>query len=218
MNTAIIKLATAVVAILALAWTSSARADYSVTCESRNNQSQSCPLRESGYVRLDRQLSSSACRQGRDWNYNRRQIRVWDGCRAVFSVSSSDYRNGRRHGNRDNHDAKVAAGVVAGALILGAIANANKNKDNRDGYSSDVPGWMVGTFDGYNAKYDADVTMTIRADGDMSAEANGSPLHGYVDGGALNVGGSRFYVEKTNDGFVTTESTDRSNEVYYRRR
>lgn len=199
-----------------------ARADYRVTCESRDNRSQTCPLGDSGYVTLDRQLSSSACRQGRDWNYNRREIRVWDGCRAVFNVSPSGYRQGRHrddHDWHDDHDSKVAAGIVAGALLLGAIANAHKKDNERyDRHSGNAPGWMVGTFDGYNARYDAEVTMTIRSNGDMVAEAQGQELTGYIDGDSLRVGDLLFTVERTNDGFVTRQRGDRENEVYYRRR
>ena len=138
-------------------WGADARADDYVTCESRNDRYQSCSITTAGYVTLDRQLSSTSCTQGRTWDYNRREIWVDDGCRATFRVHTS---SSGHHG--DDHDAKVAAGVLIGAAILGAIAhNANKKDDKYDDdryqgarHSSYVPSWMIGTFEGYNAVYD----------------------------------------------------------------
>lgn len=55
-------------------WGVDARADDYITCESRNDRYQSCPIDTAGYVTLDRQLSGTACTQGRTWDYNRREI------------------------------------------------------------------------------------------------------------------------------------------------
>lgn len=199
-----------------------ARADDLVTCESRNNRYQSCDLPRAGYVSLERTLSGADCRQGRSWDYDRRQVWVDDGCRATFRVHHGGSRDDD-HG--DNHDAKVAAGVLIGAAILGALVhNANKQDDRYDDdtyqgprHSSYVPGWMVGEFEGYNPIYGADIRMRIDSDGRMSAQARGQNLSGWVNGGQLNVGGSVFDINQSRDGFVTTEVGDRQNEVRYRR-
>jgi len=221
MNAAVQKCVWGMLVVLASVWSLAARADYSVTCESRGNREQSCRLREPGWVRMEQKLSGADCRQGRDWNYDRDEIRVWDGCRAVFTVVSSGYRNGREyrdHDRRDdNRDAKIAAGVVASALILGAIANAHKD-DEHSRRGNEAPDWAVGRFEGYNAKYDAEVSLTIRSNGDMDGRAQGQSFSGYVDGDVLRAGGSTFTIERTSDGFVTSQVGDRENQVFYRRR
>ena len=108
-------------------WSVDARADDYVTCESRNDRYQRCQIATAGYVTLDRQLSGASCTQGRTWDYSRREIWVDDGCRATFRVHTGS------SGHHDDHDAKVAAGVLIGAAILGAIAhNANKHEDRYD--------------------------------------------------------------------------------------
>ncbi|MCC7632601.1 DUF3011 domain-containing protein [Stenotrophomonas rhizophila] len=201
-----------------------ARADEFITCESRDNRYQSCALPWAGYVSLDRKLSGADCRQGRSWDYDRREVWVDDGCRASFRVHDGGGRDGDdRHDG--NHDAKVAAGVLIGAAILGALVhNANKQDDRYDDdtyqgarHNSYVPGWMVGEFEGFNPIYNADIRMTIDSNGRMSARARGQNLSGWVNGGQLNVGNSVFDISQSRDGFVTTEVGDRQNEVRYRR-
>ncbi len=58
-----------------------------VTCESRDNRRNYCPanLRHAS-VDIDRQLSNTACRFGRNWGWDRNGIWVNDGCRAVFAI------------------------------------------------------------------------------------------------------------------------------------
>jgi hypothetical protein len=208
--------------LLLLATLADARADDFVTCESRDNRYQSCSLPYAGHVSLDRKLSGADCRQGRSWDYDRRNVWVDDGCRASFRVSNNDRHNDHDDGN---HDAKVAAGVLIGAAILGALVhNANKDDqryddDNYQGarHNSYVPQWMVGEFEGYNPMYNADIRMRIESDGRMSAQARGQNLSGWVNGGQLNVGNSVFDISQSRDGFVTTEVGDRQNEVRYHR-
>ncbi|MDY0979298.1 MULTISPECIES: DUF3011 domain-containing protein [Stenotrophomonas] len=208
--------------LLLLATLTDVRADDFVTCESRDNRYQSCALPYAGYVTLDRKLSGADCRQGRSWDYDRRNVWVDDGCRASFRVRGDDRHHGR---DDDNHDAKVAAGVLVGAAILGALVhNANKQDERYDDgnyqgarHTSYVPQWMVGEFEGYNPMYNTDIRMRIEADGRMSAQASGQNLSGWVNGGQLNVGSSVFDINQSRDGFVTTEVGDRQNEVRYRR-
>ena len=202
-------------------WGSEARADDDyVTCESRNDRYQSCPISTSAYVTLDRQLSSTSCVQGRSWDYNRREIWVDDGCRATFRVHTSS--SGHHEGNKD---AKVAAGVLIGAAILGAIAaNADKKDDKYDDdryqgprHTSYVPGWMIGTFEGYNPMYNSDVTLTIDSDGRARARSGGQTVNGWINDGRLNVGNTTFDIDQSRDGLVTSQVGDRHNEVRYRR-
>ncbi|KAB8198140.1 DUF3011 domain-containing protein [Lysobacter maris] len=217
--------------IAALAWSTAALADYRVTCESRDNRYQRCPLNQPGYVTMHRQLSNARCRKGRDWDYDRREVWVDDGCRAEFNVATygHEHRRGSSHGGSSRHDdhkdAKVAAGVLVGAAVLGAlIHNANKHdaKYDDEGYqgarhNSYVPAWMVGTFTGYNPIHNASIRMTISRDGEMTAVADGQTLRGWVNGGELHVGSEVFTISQSRDGFVTSQVGDRHNQVHYHR-
>jgi hypothetical protein len=60
---------------------------FTVTCESHDRDRKRCPVDVGrASVEVARQLSGSNCRFGRDWDYDRNAIYVWNGCRAVFSV------------------------------------------------------------------------------------------------------------------------------------
>ncbi len=229
---------TVLAAGLALAaFSTGALADYRVTCESRDNRYRTCPLEQAGYVTLERRLSNSGCVKGRDWDYDRREVWVDDGCRAEFEVHTyGSSRYGSSSGSRDhdsrsshhddrnsNHDAKVAAGVLLGAAILGAMAH-NANKDDqryRDPdyqgarHASYVPSWMVGTFNGYNPVYDVNVRMTVQSDGRVTALADGQTLNGWINGGQLHVGSEVFTINQSHDGFVTSQVGDHHNQVRY---
>ncbi len=58
-----------------------------VNCASNNNRYNYCHANiNHGQVRLVRRYSSSDCRYGDDWGYDRRGIWVENGCRATFEV------------------------------------------------------------------------------------------------------------------------------------
>jgi hypothetical protein len=59
-------------------------------CESRNNREQFCQASIDGDVRVVRQLSDTACREGRTWRWDRNGITVRDGCRAEFEYRRRD--------------------------------------------------------------------------------------------------------------------------------
>ncbi|MEO6264601.1 MAG: DUF3011 domain-containing protein [Luteimonas sp.] len=60
--------------------------DQTVRCESSNGRIRRCQIDTSRGVRLLRQLSDSACLQGRKWGYDRDGVWVTQGCRAEFAV------------------------------------------------------------------------------------------------------------------------------------
>lgn len=204
-------------AVLVNAMVSPAFADYTVHCASSGYKYTTCRLSEPGYITVERQKSSAACTKGRSWDYNRREIWVDDGCSADFRVQT-----------QDNHkkDAAVAAGVVVGAALLGALLS---NKDVVDDHkyrdenyygsrhTSYVPSWMVGTFTGYNPLYGANVSMIVTADGQVSANAGGQIVKGYINDERLHVGNVVFAIDQTREGFMTSQVGDRHNEVRYRR-
>lgn len=60
---------------------------FTMRCESISRDTRRCDTGVRNHrVVLERQLSSSACRLGRSWDWDRYYIRVNNGCRAVFRV------------------------------------------------------------------------------------------------------------------------------------
>lgn len=211
----------ALTTLIAVGWSSTASADYTITCESKGNRHNTCRLSQPGYVTLSKQKSGSGCRQGRDWDYDRREIWVDDGCRAEFKVHTYGYDKSSK-----NNNAVTAAGVVVGVALLGAlISNSNHKDDGRyqdenyygGQHTSYVPGWMVGTFEGYNATYGASVELTIAGDGQVVGNANGGRIYRWINDGMLHVEDVAFNIDQVNGGFITSQVGDRANEVRYRR-
>ncbi|MEO5596163.1 MAG: DUF3011 domain-containing protein [Lysobacteraceae bacterium] len=60
-----------------------------IRCESNDNKTNRCRVDTRGGVRLVRQISSTTCRQGRNWGYDDRSIWVSRGCRADFQTGGS---------------------------------------------------------------------------------------------------------------------------------
>ena len=214
----------ALAAALALLMTTPALADYTIRCGSDGNRYRTCRLNEPGYVSIERKISGASCDKGRSWDFNRREIWVDNGCEADFRVET---QGPSQSGGTDNSRAAAAAvGVLAGAVILGALAH---NKDHVDDekyrdenyqgsrHTSYVPQWMVGHFSGYNPMYGADVKMRINEDGRVVAHARGEEIRGYINDERLHVGNTVFRIDQTREGFVTHQVGDRHNEVRYRR-
>jgi hypothetical protein len=74
-----------------------------VTCESRGGNRANCRMDTSGGVNLVKQLSSTPCRQGSTWGFNRHGVWVDRGCRAVFA-SEGGPRHGGWHGTSPDVD------------------------------------------------------------------------------------------------------------------
>lgn len=216
--------ARALAAALVLAMTTPAWADYTIRCGSDGHRYRTCRLSEPGYVTLEKKISGASCDQGRSWDFNRREIWVDDGCEADFRVETQGSSQG---GSKDSNKAAAAAvGVLAGAVILGALVHNKDHVDDEkyrdDNYqgarhSSYVPKWMVGHFTGYNPMYGAEVKMRVSEDGRVVAHVRGEELRGYMNDERLHVGNAVFSVGQTREGFVTHQVGDRFNEVRYRR-
>lgn len=58
-------------------------------CESTDNRPRDCPTPWQGRSRLVRQLSGSACIEGRTWHSQRGQVSVSGGCRGEFSHAAA---------------------------------------------------------------------------------------------------------------------------------
>ena len=102
-------------------------ADKSVRCESQNNQYKMCRVDTHGYVRLEKQLSNSECRQGRSWDYDRRGIWVDDGCRAEFVVESRHHTD-----DHEDHNGAAAAAAIAAVAMIAVAAAASSDNDSDD--------------------------------------------------------------------------------------
>jgi hypothetical protein len=74
----------------------------SVTCQSRNEHREDCWLRGRGEVVLVRQISSTRCVKGRNWDETRNGLYVTDGCGGVFETRDSGGWAGRPD-NRPDH-------------------------------------------------------------------------------------------------------------------
>jgi hypothetical protein len=62
-----------------------------IRCESDNGRARTCATPWQGQSRLVRQLSDTACIEGRTWQSQRGQVYVSGGCRGEFSAGSSGY-------------------------------------------------------------------------------------------------------------------------------
>lgn len=60
-----------------------------VTCESLDGKRVECDMNTRGVVRVQRQLSRTACIQDTNWGLNRSSIWVDGGCRAVFALEGA---------------------------------------------------------------------------------------------------------------------------------
>jgi hypothetical protein len=58
-----------------------------VVCESKSRQRRFCGATISKGARLSRQLSGSACEEGKGWGWDQRGVWVDNGCRAEFQVN-----------------------------------------------------------------------------------------------------------------------------------
>lgn len=192
-----------------------------LTCESSGYKYTHCNTRSAGYITLKRQLSGTACIQGRTWDYDRRGIWVDDGCKGEFLVDTYKNRN-----SSSSKDAKTAAGLLLGAVVLGALINNEQQEDDYkykdknyygSRHSSYVPDWMVGRFEGYNRNYNAEVEMRITDDGRVVASTNGQQLKGWINDERLHIGDAVFDIDRSRKGFITSQKGDRNNEVRYYR-
>jgi len=157
-----------------------------ITCESKNNSYQTCPVDASGGVRLSRQLSSQGCWQNDTWGFDRNRIWVDRGCRAEFQV-------GGQNSSSSNKNAIAAAAVVglAAAAIIASKQHddhRNKNNDNRynDSYDDrNYDNYRGGNYDtgryGYNG-YGGDPRRTFRCESrDGRREYCSVPTRGHVE-------------------------------------
>lgn len=77
-------------AALLLAVDAAADRGANVTCESRNNQRESCRIPGDGPVYVDFVLSSAPCIENRSWWRTSTGVEVDNGCRAIFRTTAEE--------------------------------------------------------------------------------------------------------------------------------
>jgi hypothetical protein len=75
----------------------------SIKCESNDGRRNYCGNYNPGQVRFDRQISGSACIEGRTWGVDRQGLWVDRGCRAYFTVRGGGYGSGGYNGGGNNN-------------------------------------------------------------------------------------------------------------------
>jgi hypothetical protein len=177
-----------------------------IECASRGYHYNYCSVETDNEVRIERQRSSTECRQGYSWDYDRYGVWVNHGCDA-------DFRVGREGGHGNRNKALAAGAAVAGIAVIAALA-AQGSKGQQ---SADVPSWAVGTFSGYDPMVGADVELTILPGGSVSGHAGGTAFDGRFTGSVLQTQRQAFRVERQGTGFVAIDERDTSHRVVYRR-
>lgn len=131
-----------VLMVMVLSFSVVASADERVRCESKGTRKE-CAYETDGVVRLEQQLSISACTEGETWGYEDDVIWVDQGCRADFRVSPRDARddeedngetitcesNGRRH--------VCEATIPYGVRLLNQRSSADCIRGETWGYDDD---------------------------------------------------------------------------------
>ena len=119
-----------------------------VRCESNDGRMNRCSVNGRGRVQLTRQLSRSACIEGRSWGSDRGSVWVNDGCRAEFTVSRGGYGGyGDGWGNSgyggqvfrcessDNRVRECAANTRGGVQLVRQLSRAACIQGRSWGYS-----------------------------------------------------------------------------------
>jgi Protein of unknown function (DUF3011) len=192
-----------------------ASAQQRVHCESKNYRYKYCRAQTDNRARLVRQRSNTRCRLWDNWGYDRHGVWVDRGCEADFEVGRGgrydyDDRYDRDRDDGVNKGAAIAAGAVASAAIIAAIA-AHKHKDN-----DEVDSWAVGTFSGYDEAERTDVTLTILPGGSVTGRAGLNKFTGRMEGDKLQAGRQTFKVKRSGNGFIATDERNSSHRVVFR--
>lgn len=106
-----------------------------VRCESSDGRIKRCSIDGRGRAQLVRQLSRSACIEGRSWGSDYGSIWVSQGCRAEFTVDRGNHggwgSSGYGYGNqvfrcesRDGRTVECAANTRAGVRLVRQLSNA----------------------------------------------------------------------------------------------
>lgn len=178
-----------------------ARAAETIRCESYNMGYRFCRVNTDNRVELTRQISSTECRENRNWGYERNGVWVNRGCGAEFRVG----RGGSSH-------AAAAAVALVGIAAIAAAANHQHQQQNQD-----VGSWAVGNFSGYDDVEGTDVQLRILPGGEVSGRAGRNSFSGTLDGSRLQAGRHVFRISRSGNGFVAVDERDGNHRVTFQR-
>lgn len=179
-----------------------AAASQTIRCESTDYQYRFCRANTDNRVQLVRQISSTDCREGRNWGYERGGVWVNRGCAAEFRVGSGGSSN----------NAAAAAVAIVGLAAIAAAANS-QNRHQQD----DVASWAIGSFSGYDEDEGTDVQLRIVAGGAVSGRAGRNSFSGSLDGTRLQAGRHIFRISRSGNGFVAVDERDGNHRVTFQR-
>ena len=119
-----------------------------VRCESSDGRTRRCAINGNGRVMLSRQLSRSACIEGRSWGSDRNSVWVSQGCRAEFTVNRGGYGGwgnsvygygGQvfRCESNDGRTRECAANTRAGVQLVRQLSRAACIQGRSWGYGRD---------------------------------------------------------------------------------
>ena len=110
-------------------------------CESDNSRQRYCSVDTRGGVQLVRQLSSTPCLQGRNWDYDRHGVWVSYGCRAEFVAgygNGGGYYGGTvRCESSDNRSRQCAADTRGGVRLVRQLSSSPCVEGRSWGYGRD---------------------------------------------------------------------------------
>lgn len=169
-----------------------------IRCESNDGRTRECAT-GGGRVILERQISNSACIEGRSWGYGRNGIWVSQGCRADFRIVGYDggYQGG-------NYGGEYPSGGYGNNQVVRCESNDGRNRlcpmDTRGGVQLVKRHSRSGCIEGQDWGYNRSgvwVTDGCRADF-RSGGYYGGHSGGYY-GNNHGIGGQVFRCE-SNDG------------------
>jgi len=181
---------------------------------------------ENAFDRLRRQYN-----QNNSWWTTRSQVR--DLIAASENVNSmmntiAFRRNLERQWNQLRNDINALADTydlpgLNGGGYRGGVYNGGGNNNggnnggvwNGSGNRSNPPSWAQGTFYG-RAPDGSDITLTLTANGQVTAYVNGSPTYGTYYRGSINMDGAWARVTQRGNGIQTTR-TDNGEVINYSR-
>ena len=113
-----------------------------VTCESNDGRRTECDMNTRGRVRVERQLSKTACVEDQNWGLNKSSIWVSGGCRAVFALEGASNGQSSR-ADIAREDAQYnSSGRAPAAAIRGCNKFANEGYDGTIvSQNAMKPGW-----------------------------------------------------------------------------
>lgn len=116
--------------------------------------------------------------------------------------------------NGSTYDVRISAARETGRYN----DRRDERRDERRYDRAGLPDWMIGEFEAFNRRADAEISLHIHEDGRVSGRVNGTRISGVVRGNVLEAEGARYTLEEERNGFSTRQIGRPDNVVRYRRK